>query len=327
MKELCLIRTVLRDSTLEKLKRILSEKYHVIVRNNEIYNTHPFTDEELRTASVIIGNPSIHTLAKCENLKWIQLASSGADGYVNSGLIDPAKTILTNATGAYGHAIAEYMVAGVMSMTKKFHLYRDNQFKGQWLDLGFVKTINGSKVLVVGLGDIGGQFAKKMNALGAEIYAIKRTLSDTPEYVKELHQLSDLGKLLPAMDIVALCLPNSKQTENVISYEQLELMKNDAVLINVGRGNAINTDALTDALQNNTIGGVVLDVTNPEPLPSYHPLWQHKNVIITPHISGGYHSQETIENIENIILENAQHMVNGEDLINHVDFETGYRKK
>lgn len=327
MKELCLIRTKITDKSLDKLLNILNKKYKVVVRNNEIYKVHPFTDEELRNASVIIGNPSIHTLAKCENLKWLQLASSGADLYTNCGLINPEKTVLTNATGAYGHAIAEYMVAGVFSMTKKLHLYRDNQFNGQWTDLGFVKTIRKSKVLVVGLGDIGSQFAEKMNALGAEIYAIKRTVSKKADYVKSIDTLDNLDSLLPDMDIVALCLPNSAQTQNIISKRQLEIMKNDSILINVGRGNAVDTQALTDALRNNIIGGAILDVTNPEPLPSYHPLWRQKNVIITPHISGGYHAQETIDSIEAIFIENAAHIVNDEPLINQVDFTTGYKKR
>ena len=327
MKEICLIRTRMREENLEKLVDILESRYRVVVRNNEIYRTHPFTDEELKNASVIIGNPSIHTLAKCENLKWLQLASSGADVYTNCGLIDPAETVLTNATGAYGHAIAEYMVAGIMSMTKKFHLYRDNQFSGRWTDLGFSKTVNGSKVLVVGLGDIGSHFAQKMHALGAEIHAIKRTMNGIPDYVRSVNTLDALDRLLPEMDTVALCLPNSKYTENIISEKQLSLMKNDAVIINVGRGNAIDTEALTAALETDSIGGAILDVTNPEPLPSYHPLWKMKNAIITPHISGGYHALETIENIENIFIENATRMINNEPLINQVDFSTGYRKK
>ena len=166
-----------------------------------------------------------------------------------------------------------------------------------------------------------------MNALGANIYGIKRTVTNKPDYIKALYTLDYLNELLPAMDIVALCLPNSSQTQNVISTHQLELMKNDSIIINVGRGNAIDTDALTSALKNNTIGGAILDVTQPEPLPTEHPLWKQKNVIITPHISGGYHAQETIEGIERIILENAQRYVNGQPLANVVDYKTGYMKK
>ncbi|MBQ8603670.1 MAG: D-2-hydroxyacid dehydrogenase [Oscillospiraceae bacterium] len=326
MKELCLIRTELTDNTIEKLCTILQSKYRVILRNDKDYKAHPFTDTELKNASIIIGNPSIHTLAKCENLKWLQIASSGADVYAGCGLLHPDKTVLTNATGAYGHAIAEYMVAGVFALYKKLHLYRDNQFSGLWDDLGCVKTIRGSRVLVVGLGDIGGQFAEKMHALGAEIHGIKRTPSSLPLYVKSINTLDKLDRLLPQMDIVALCLPNSSRTQNIISINQLELMKNDAVLINVGRGNAVDTDALAAALQKEIIGGALLDVTNPEPLPSYHPLWKAKNAIITPHISGGYHARETVEAIEAIMLENAQRYVDGKELMNQVDYDTGYRK-
>lgn len=326
MKELCLIRTAVTDGTLDKLLNILNKKYTVIVRNGDAYGTHPFTDEELARASVIIGNPGINTISKCKHLKWLQLASSGADLYTGCGLIDPSKTVVTNATGAYGHAIAEYMIACVFAMSKKIHLYRDNQFSGRWTDLGFTKTIRGSKVLVVGLGDIGGQFAGKMSALGADIYAIKRTAANCPSYIKSTSSLDKLDELLPNMDIVALCLPNSPQTQNVIGEKQLKLMKDDALIINVGRGNSVDTEALTSALQNNDIGGAILDVTNPEPLPPHHPLWHQKNAIITPHVSGGYHARETIEAIENIFIENANRMVNGKELINQVDFETGYRK-
>ncbi len=331
MKPLCLVRTQLRNETLLQLCNIMQQKCELIISNGDDYKSmgmaHPFTDEQLEKAEIIIGNPSMDTLSHCKNLKWLQLSSSGADAYANSPFINKGQTVITNATGAYGHAISEYMVAGVMAMTKKLHLYRDNQFSGLWQDLGFVKTINGCNVLVVGLGDIGGHFGQKMNALGANIYGIKRTLSNKPDYVKSLYTLDNLDELLPLMDIVALCLPNSVQTQNIIFSRQLELMKKDAILINVGRGNAVDTDALTEALEKNIIGGAILDVTQPEPLPAEHPLWKQKNAIITPHISGGYHAQETIDGIERIILDNAQRYVSDLPLGNVVDYETGYMKK
>lgn len=331
MKPLCLIRTQLTDKTLDKLCNIMQNKCEIIVSKSNGYIAqglpHPFADEQLENARVIIGNPSQSTLSKCKNLRWLQLSSSGADNYANSPFIDKNKTVLTNATGAYGHAIAEYMVAGVMSMTKKYHLYRDNQSESLWKDMGFVKTINGCNVLIVGYGDIGSQFGRKMHALGANIYGIKRTFSDKPYYVKSMHSLDALDSLLPEMDIVALCLPNSPYTQKVMSDKQFRIMKNDAILINVGRGNAIDTNDLITSLENNMIGGAILDVTDPEPLPSDHPLWKMKNVIITPHVSGGYHAQETIEGIEKIILENARRYVDNMPLINQVDFNTGYRRK
>ena len=103
-------------------------------------------------------------------------------------------------------------------------------------------------------------------------------------------------------------------------------MKNTAILANVGRGTATDTQALTDALKNNEIGGAILDVTDPEPLPRDHPLWKMPNAVITPHISGSYHAKEIVENIQNIILTNAEKYINNQPLINLVDFETGYKK-
>ena len=163
MKPICLVRTQLTQNTLTQLCNIMQSKCELIISNGDDYKEmglpHPFTDYQLENAEIIIGNPSLDTLSKCKKLKWLQLSSSGADSYANCQHIDKTKTVITNATGAYGHAIAEYMVACVMSMTKKLHLYRDNQNNCLWQDMGFVKTINGSNVLVVGFGDIGSQFA------------------------------------------------------------------------------------------------------------------------------------------------------------------------
>ena len=327
MKPICIVNAPLSEYTLSTLCNIMQNKCELITFRSADVASLMNDETVLEKTEVYIGNPSMATLSKCKNLKWLQLVSSGADSYAKSGIIDKNSTLLTNATGAYGHAIAEYMVAGVMAVTKKLHLYRDNQPQGLWTDLGFSKTIRGSKVLVVGLGDIGSQFAEKMHALGCEIHGIKRTVSDVPAYVKSLSTLDKLDDLLPDMDVVALCLPNSPATQNVISDKQLNLMKKDSILINVGRGNAVDTEALTKALQNNIIGNAILDVTEPEPLPVDHPLWKCKNAFITPHISGGYHAQETIDGIENIILENVRRYVDGAELINQVDFETGYKKK
>ncbi len=326
MKKLCLVCSYLGENALSTLNTIMSKDYDVVIRYEENYKENPFTDEELREASVIFGNPSIHTLTKCENLKWLQLASAEYDDFTQSGLINPLTTILTNSQGAYSHAISEYMIAAVFSMTKKLHLYRDNQFNGLWDDLGKVKTISGSNVLVIGIKDIGNYFAKKMTALGANVSVMKSNELGNSDYNKSSYFLDEITRLLPEMDIVALCSSNSQLTQNIINSYTLSLMKKDSILINVGSGNAVNSENLYDALVNKKIGGAILDVTNPEPLPSYNPLWKLKNVMITPHIAGGFHSKETISNIENIFIENAKRYTNGIELINRVNFDTKNKK-
>ena len=320
----CLIRVALSDEGMKKAVDMLDSMYETVICIND-GKLLPFSEDDIRDAEVIIGNPSMKSLAAAKSLRWLQLSSSGADQYVTSGLIDPARTVLTNATGAYGHGISEYMIAGVFALIKNLHLYRDNQNRSVWKDMGSISTVNGSKVLIVGYGDIGSHFGEKMHALGADIYAVKRRSTGLPSFVNGPYSLDDVNSLLPQMDIVALCLPNTSSTAGFFDSERFSLMKEGSVLINVGRGNAVDPDALLNALKEGKIHGAVLDVTEPEPLPSDSELWKQKNLLITPHISGGNHSRETVETIESIILENISRFVSGKDLINKVDFSTGYR--
>lgn len=285
----------------------------------------PIGEEIFADAEVIFGNPTAVMLAPCKKLRWLQLGSAGADFYVAKGLL-PEGTLLTNATGAYGDAIGEYMVAVTFALCNHLPRYRDNQFGGQWIQYEPARSVEGSVVLCVGMGDIGGAYAKRMKALGCTVYGIRRTKSAAPDYVDGVFQLDMLDELLPKADIVALSLPNSAQTRGLITKERLALMKNDALLLNIGRGAAICTDALVEALQNGEIGGAALDVTDPEPLPSDHPLWQCKNALITPHISGGFGQMRVYDTFISICMENIGHFKAGEEMRNPVDFSTGYRK-
>ena len=277
---------------------------------------------QLEKAAVIFGNPNREQLSCCKNLKWVQLGSAGADAYVKEGF---AGTILTNASGAYGPAIAEYMVAVSFSLFNNLPLYRDNQLSAVWRERGTARSVAGSTVLSVGMGDIGSEYAKRMKALGCTVYGIRRTKAAKPEYIDGLYQMDALDDLLKETDIAALSLPQSTETIGLFSAERFGHMKKGAVLINVGRGSAVNTEALCDALESGRLSGVALDVTDPEPLPPNHRLWRQSNALITPHISGGYTLLETYDRIIEICLENLSRFSRGEELYNQVDFKTGYR--
>lgn len=281
--------------------------------------------ETIADAHIIIGNLPVEMVKKAKNLKWLQLNSAGADMYVQKGVLKEG-VILTNATGAYGLAISEHMIGVLLEIFKKLHYYRDNQNSNLWKDEGEVKSIYGSTVLIVGLGDIGGEFGKKIKALGGYTIGIRRSDTNKPDYLDELYLLDKLDEVLPKADVVALSLPGTKETYKLFSAEKLSKMKDGAVLINVGRGTAIDTEALCDALESGKLMGAALDVTDPEPLPSGHRLWNIKNAIITPHISGDYHLKETHNRIVRIATENMRLFLKGEKLKNIVDFSTGYRK-
>ncbi|GHU26827.1 dehydrogenase [Spirochaetia bacterium] len=273
---------------------------------------------------IIFGNPDPHDLHSYPVLKWIQLQSAGSEGYTAQSV--PAGVVVSNATGAYGHAISEHMVACVFSLYKRLHQYRDEQNRGAWQPRGHVKSIEGSVVLAVGLGDIGGEFARRMKALGAYTIGVRRIRTEKPAFVDEVLLIDQLDAVLPRADIIALSLPGTSGTAGLFDRNRLSIMKKGAIIVNIGRGSAIDTEALCDRLESGFLGGAALDVTDPEPLPTGHRLWHLENAIITPHISGGFSMHETYEAILEICLNNALRYKNGEPLRNIVDFSTGYRK-
>ena len=217
------------------------------------------------------------------------------------------------------------MVALTFELLKKLHLYRDEQSKSHWKSRGKVKSIEGAVVLVVGLGDIGSSYARRMKALGSYVIGLRRTTQEKPAYLDEILLPPQLEEALPRADVIALAVPKTKETSGLIGRSQLAKMKKDAVIINAGRGNAIDTEALCDALESGALGGAGLDVTDPEPLPPGHRLWKLENAVITPHIAGGRYMKETGEHIMELNLENARRFTRGETLKSLVDYKTGYR--
>ena len=253
----------------------------------------------------------------------MQLQSAGSDNYCQPGVL-PEDVVLCNATGSYGMAIAEHMVGVTMMMAKKLHLYRDQQFAGVWRDLGPVMPISGSRVLVVGLGDIGTEYAIRMYMLGANITGVTRTVKQGPPFVDQMAVTAQLDELLPQADIVALALPGGSATTGIMNAHRIGLMKPGALLLNVGRGNAIDTEALVKALEEGKLGGAALDVTDPEPLPVDHLLWHQPRAVITPHISGGLHLRDIYNKLVVRCIRNVAAFTQGRPYESQVDRATGY---
>ena len=281
------------------------------------------SENDVANANAILGNLPLSLLKAASNLEWLQLNSAGANGYCDPGVLRP-ETVLTNASGAYGLAISEHMAGMVLVLQKKLDRYYRNQLAHIWRDEGSVRGIWNSRTLVIGMGNIGTEFAKRMHALGSEVVGIRRTLRDKPDCYAEQHTMDALEQELPKADVVALCLPGTDATAQVLNACRLALLKPSAVLINVGRGSLLNHDALAQLLLDHKIGGAALDVTAPEPLPADHPLWDAPNILITPHISGGYHMKETFELILQIAAENLRAYNAGQPLKHQVDRTAGY---
>lgn len=284
---------------------------------------NPVSEAQIQNANIIFGNPPPDMLKTAKKLELLQLYSAGAEEYAREGIL-PVGALMANAKGAYGPAISEYMLGVLLELYRNLHVYRDNQAAGKWKYAGRVKSIFNSTALIVGAGDIGGEFAKRLKALGAYTIGIRRSAAGKPEFLDELHVMDELENLLPRADVVALSLPDTKLTDKIIDRAALALMKRDAVLINVGRGNAIDTEALCDALEAEQLLGAALDVTEPEPLPPEHRLWKIRNAVITPHISGGFSLKDTKDRIVKIAAANMDALLNGKSLVNIIDISKGY---
>jgi len=285
--------------------------------------------EELKNhmegANIVIGQPTVDEMNQAVDLEWVQLGIAGADRYVSNPKF-PKNVLLTNVTGAFGLSISEYLLTMVLSLYKKMHLYRDQQKEAVWKDRGKEKTLFGKTVLIVGTGDIGNSFAKLLAPFGTNTIGVRRTVGELLPYYNEVYTTKDLDRLLPKADVVALCLPSTKETKGLFNKEKLLLMKEDAVLLNVGRGDTVVLSDLTEVLGMGHLYGVALDVFEMEPLPKENPLWNMEQVIMTPHVSGGSfnHLDETYDKIIEICVGNLQRYEAGEPLKNRIDFETGY---
>ena len=190
-------------------------------------------------------------------------------------------------------------------------------------------SIWNSTTLVAGLGDIGSEYAKRMKALGSRVIGIRRNVVDKPDFIDEIYTMDQLDKVLPKVDFAVFILPSTPATHHIMDERRLRLMKPGSYLINAGRGDAVDCDALDMVLREGvSLAGCALDVTEPEPLPADHPLWDAPRTIITPHSAGKFHLQETFERIVRITGENLEKYLAGEKdkMRNQVDVKTGNRK-
>lgn len=301
----------------EKIEKAAApEKVHFL-KSSEV------TKECLQNAEVIIGNVEPSFLNEVKGLKWLQLNSAGANQYIPEGIL-PEKTILTCSSGAYAPAVSEAMVAATMALYRKTVNYYENQKKHLWKDEGDFQSPYGATVLILGIGNIGCAYAKIMKAMGSYVIGLKKHPGEKPDCVDELYTIDHLDECLKRADLVACVLPGTAETKGLIGRGQFDIMKKNAYLLNFGRGNSIDSEALYEALQEGKIAGAALDVTDPEPLPAEHKLWDAPNILITPHCAGKFHIPVTLDNISDIVAENLKHYLQGEPLTHVVDRKLGY---
>lgn len=279
------------------------------------------TPEQLAQATILFGWPRPRDMKLATNLKWFQSMWAGVDEYLGKDPL-PAGVTLTSSSGSNRQSVAENMLASLLALYRNLPLYRDNQREHLWKDAGADRTLLDATVLVVGAGNIGRTFAGLCKALGAgRVMGLKRTVKGPVEGFDEVYPMEQLDELLPQADVVALVLPHSPETVGLMDWARIARMKDDAVLISSGRGTVLDQDALVEAMQGGKLWGAALDVTDPEPLPAEHPLWDIPNLILTPHVAGGMRLEITRKQCIQMARDNLVRYLAGQPLHNLVRWE------
>jgi phosphoglycerate dehydrogenase-like enzyme len=285
----------------------------------------------LRGADVFVGWCSPEIVGAAATVRWIQLTSAGAEECAELETLRTRGTLVTNAQRVRGPEIAEHVMAMMLSYARRLDLYGTVQRMGRWdralqgLDAEARRptwTVEDKTLLVVGLGGIGTEVARRAHGLGMRVIATRNSGREGPDFVEYVGLADELPTLAGRADVVVSAVPLTDDTKGMFDAAFFAAMKPTALFINVGRGGTVVTDALTRALATGVIAGAGLDVTEPEPLPDGHPLWAMPNVIITPHVAAA--SDDLGRRLRLVVAENVRRYVAGERMLSVVDLDRGY---
>lgn len=311
----------------------LTSKHKQEIERTAAHNNvkvHYFTDEAdldatIGQCEILYGYIPPEKLCHAASLRWLACASSGVEQYLAEYLYAEPGVILTNSAGAYGITISEHILMSLLMLLRRMSEYTAAAAQHRWESLGRIRSIYGSVITVVGTGDIGTAFAQRAKALGAaHIRGVHRSNKLLPRCFDESYAVEDLDFALAGADIVVLCVPGTPETEKLITRERLGLLKKNSILVNVGRGSVLDQDALMDALNSGALGGAALDVTTPEPLPPDHPLWNTRNLLITPHVSGNMSLDITCDLDVHMFCDNLTRYCRQQPMKHVVQRTTGY---
>lgn len=280
----------------------------------------------VQSCEILIANSPKVLQAAPASLQWLACPNAGVEGYCNNpDWFKNPNTLLTNCAGAYGVTIGEHLVMLTIMMMRNMLLYTTAALEHRWGKTQPMRSIRGSRVTIVGAGDIGCTYASHVKAMGAShVTGLSRSGKARCDAFDTMMTIDQLDSVLPASDVIMFSLPNTPETAGLMTHERLAMLPTSAYLLNVGRGNVLDQEALIDALNNDQLAGAAIDVTVPEPLPSDHPLWDAKNLIITPHVAGDMSLGYTADKSVSIFCDNIVRYAKGQPLNHLVDRSRGY---
>ena len=301
------IHTKFETSEVLVIKEQLAGKYELLIGEEILPENR---EEQFLSADICLGNVPLAWAQKTSKLQWLQLHSAGLDPYQQ---LENYTFKITNLKGFFGQSVAETAVAGILAMYRGVAYLSKLQTEAKWIGTPLrssLHLLNNAKVLVLGAGAIGQKVKDLLVGFNCET-----TVLDSKTVV-------NLDEYLPTTDILVATLPETPETIGLLNKTRLQMLKPSALFVNVGRGSAVDEEALIEILNNNQIYGAVLDVTAKEPIPIEHPLWQMPNVLLTQHTSGGW-AEENLDKIK-FFIDNLERFEKGETLVNIANLARGY---
>ncbi len=291
----------------------------VVADNLEVAMSHA------ADAHVIVGFCDAQLVEAARDLVWVQVYWAGVERCLEAEAIGSGRIVLTNMQKMSSPMIGEHAIAMMLSLTRGLtplaKMMADGAWRREYARNSAMTSVDGKTLLVVGLGGIGKQVAQRAKGLGMRVVATRNSSREGPDYVDYVGLADELHTLASEADVIVNALPLTAATEGLFDDAFFARAKPGSYFINVGRGRTVVTEALLAALEDGRVGGAGLDVTDPEPLPADHPLWQQPNVIITPHVAGFGGSRRWHAML---VRENIRRYLAGEALLNVVDPERGY---
>jgi len=282
-------------------------------------------DTLLADAEVLYGIPDVdparlsRVVEANSRLRWVHVMAAGGGGQIKAANLSAEqleRVQFTTSAGVHGGPLSEYAVFGVLAGAKQLPRILDQQRAHHWSDRWMMGQVSEQRVLLLGLGGIGREVARKLSLLGAYVMGISRHQRPV-EHVDEIISPDRLHEAACRADAVVSSLPGTAATQGMVDDALLAAMKPGVTLVNVGRGTVIDEPALIRALERGHVGLAVLDVTAAEPLETGSPLWDLPNVLLTPHTAALSEAEDRL--IAELFVDNARRYLDGDALVNRVD--------
>ena len=298
------------------------------------FTPHFFTEAQFEEAKACLETCNCEVLyaqspqllrAAPASLKWYCASSAGVDVYCTDPTLFANPDCMLSNSNCYGVTIAEHVIMVLLMLLRHMPDYQEIVRNRGWENQLPIRSIRDGTFTILGTGNIGTNVAERLKAMGAaKITALSRSGNATNPAFDEVLPISELNAVLPKTEVLIMALPSTPETAGILSRERLALLPGNAYVINVGRGTAVDQEALTAALNSGALAGAALDVMTPEPLPKDDPLWSARNLILTPHISGNLTLGYTCNANVSLFCADLKNYAAGKPLAGLVNRSLGY---